>query len=57
MKLYIRFGSLAKFKSIFDSNEFLQVALTKIRANIYEFKKEEETEIKKILSNVKFDVK
>ena len=30
MKLYIRFGSLAKFQRIFDSNEYLRVILTKI---------------------------
>ena len=56
MKLYIRFGSLAKFQKLYDSNEYLQVILTPTRANIYEFEKEEETEIKKILSDVKFDI-
>ena len=29
MKLYIRFGSLSKFQQLFDSNEYLQDALTR----------------------------
>ena len=35
MKLYIRFGNLAKFQRLYDSNEFLKKVLEPTRSNVY----------------------
>ena len=62
MKLYIRFGSLAKFQQLFDSNEYLQVVLSQTNSNVYFIEtddKEELREIKRLLdgNRIKYDIK
>lgn len=58
MKLYIRFGSLAKFQRLFDSNEYLQVILTPTRSNVYFIETDDLTEIRRLLNSnrIKFDI-
>lgn len=48
---------MERFKRLLDKSEYLQLVLTKIRANIYVIEEKELKEITKILSNVKFDIK
>jgi hypothetical protein len=59
MKLYIRFGSLAKFQRLFDSNEYLQVILTPTRSNVYFIETDDLSELKRLLieNNIKFEIK
>lgn len=62
MKLYIKFGSLAKFQNLFDTNEFLRIVLSQTRSNVYFIEtddKEELREIKRLLdgNRIKFDIK
>ena len=59
MKLYIRFGSLAKFQRLFDSNEYLRVVLTPTSSNVYFIETEDLSEVRRLLSgnNIKFDIK
>lgn len=59
MKLYIRFGSLAKFQRLFDSNEYLQVVLTPTSSNVYFIETDDLSELKRLLigNNIKFDIK
>jgi hypothetical protein len=59
MKLYIRFGSLAKFQNLFDSNEYLQAVLTPTMSNVYFIETDDLTEIKRLLigNNIKFEIK
>jgi hypothetical protein len=59
MKLYIKFGSLAKFQRLFDSNEYLQVILTPTRSNVYFIEADDLSEVRRLLSgnNIKFDIK
>ena len=59
MKLYIRFGSLAKFQRLFDSNEYLQVILSQTNSNVYFIETDDLSEIKRLLigNNIKFDIK
>lgn len=58
MKLYIRFGSLAKFQRLFDSNEYLQVVLSQTNSNVYFIETDDLTEIKRLLigNRIKFDI-
>ena len=58
MKLYIRFGSLAKFQRIFDSNEYLQVILSQTNSNVYHIETDDLTEIRRLLNSnrIKFDI-
>ena len=58
MKLYIRFGSLAKFQRLFDSNEYLQVILTPTRSNVYFIETDDLSEIKRLLNSnrIKFEI-
>lgn len=49
MKLYIRFGSLARFKSLFESSEYLQNALTQTRPIAYSIEVDDCTEIVNLL--------
>ena len=49
MKLYIKFGSLNKFQSLFDSNEFMSTILRQTRSNMYHI----DTEIKKEMAQLK----
>ena len=58
MKLYIRIGSLAKFQQLFDSNEYLQLALSQTRSNVYFIETDDLTEVRRLLSgnNIKFDI-
>lgn len=58
MKLYIRFGSLAKFQRLFDSNEYLQVVLSQTNSNVYFIETDDLEEIKRLLigGNIKFDI-
>ena len=59
MKLYIRFGSLAKFQRLFDSNEYLQVILSQTRSNVYFIETDDLSELKRLLNgnNIKFNIK
>jgi hypothetical protein len=59
MKLYIRFGSLAKFQRLFDSNEYLQLALSQTRSNVYFIETDDLTEIRRLLNSnrIKFEIK
>ena len=58
MKLYIRFGSLAKFQRLYDSNEYLQVILTPTRSNIFYIETDDLSEVRRLLigNNIKFDI-
>ena len=58
MKLYIRFGSLARFQDLFDSSEYLQTVLSQTRSNIYFIDTEDIREIERLLKsrNIKFDI-
>jgi hypothetical protein len=58
MKLYIRFGSLAKFQRLFDSNEYLQVVLSQTNSNVYHIETDDLTEIRRLLNSnrIKFDI-
>ena len=59
MELYIKFGSLAKFQRIFDSNEYLQVILSQTKSNVYFIETNDLSEARRMLSgnNIKFDIK
>lgn len=58
MKLYIRFGSLAKFQDMYDSSEYLQLVLSQTRSNIYYIDTNDIREIERMLKgrNIKFDI-
>lgn len=58
MKLYIKFGSLAKFQRLFDSNEYLQVILSQTNSNVYFIETDDLSEIKRLLigNNIKFEI-
>lgn len=58
MKLYIRFGSLARFQDLYDSNEYLQSVLSQTRSNIYFIDTDDVKEIERLLKsrNIKFDI-
>jgi hypothetical protein len=49
MKLYIRFGSLARFQDLFDSSEYLQKVLSQTRSNIYYIETDDTSEIERLL--------
>jgi hypothetical protein len=59
MKLYIRFGSLAKFQQLFDSNEYLRVILSQTNSNVYFIETDDLSELKRLLigNNIKFEIK
>lgn len=48
MKLYIRFGSLAKFQDLFDSSEYLQKVLIPVGGNSYSVETDDTTEIRRL---------
>ncbi len=50
MKLYIRFGSLARFQSLFDTSEHLQTALDQTRSNVYTINTSDYSEIIRLLT-------
>jgi hypothetical protein len=58
MKLYIKFGSLAKFQRLFDSNEYLQAILLQTCSNVYFIETDDLTEIRRLLNSnrIKFDI-
>ena len=58
MKLYIRFGSLAKFQDLYDSSEYLQKVLSQTRSNVYFIETDDTSEIERLLKgrNIKFDI-
>ena len=58
MELYIRFGSLAKFQQLFDSNEYLQAVLSQTSSNVYFIETDDLTEIRRLLigNNIKYDI-
>jgi hypothetical protein len=58
MNLYIRIGSLAKFKRLFDSNEYLQAILSQTCSNVYFIETDDLSELKRLLigNNIKFDI-
>jgi hypothetical protein len=49
MKLYIRFGSLARFQDLYDSSEYLQKVLSQTRSNIYYIDTNDIREIERLL--------
>jgi hypothetical protein len=49
MKLYIRFGSLAKFQDLYDSSEYLQKVLSQTRSNVYFIETDDVKEIERLL--------
>ena len=55
MELYIRFGSLAKFQRLFDSNEYLQDALTRHSAVKWGIAEGEDGKIEEMLKNSGFN--
>jgi hypothetical protein len=58
MKLYIKFGSLAKFQRLFDSNEYLQAILSQTNSNVYFIETDDLSEVRRLLigNNIKFDI-
>ncbi len=58
MKLYIRFGSLMKFQTLFDSSEYLQKVLSQTRSNVYFIETDDLTEIRRLLisRNINFEI-
>jgi len=58
MKLYVKFGSLAKFQRLFDSNEYLQVILSQTCSNVYFIETDDLSEVRRLLigNNIKFDI-
>ena len=59
MKLYIKFGSLAKFQQLFDSSEYLQAILSQTNSNVYFIETDDLSEVRRLLNgnNIKFDIK
>ena len=59
MKLYIRFGSLAKFQRLYDSNEYLQIILSPTRSNVFYIETDDLEGLRELLKwhNIKFDIK
>ncbi len=59
MKLYIRFGSLAKFQQLFDNNKYLQAILSQTDSNVYFIETDDLSEVRRLLigNNIKFDIK
>lgn len=51
MKLYIRFGSLAKFQKLFDENEYLQKVLSQTNSNVFFIETDDLTEIVRLLKS------
>ena len=51
MKLYVRFGSLARFQDLFDSSEYLQNVLSQTRSNVYFIETDDHTEIVRLLKS------
>lgn len=58
MKLYIRFGSLARFQSLFDTSEYLQTVLGQTRSNVYLIDTDDHSEIRRLLNSrgIKFEI-
>lgn len=58
MKLYIRFGSLVKFQTLFDSSEYLKKVLSQTRSNVYLIETDDLTEIRRLLisRNINFEI-
>lgn len=58
MKLYIRFGSLAKFQDLYDTNEYLQAVLGQTRSNVYLIDTDDYSEIRRLLTGrgIKFEI-
>ena len=61
MKLYIKFGSLAKFQNLFNSNEFIRTILQQTRSNMYHVDteiNEEMAQLKLLLdkNNIKYSI-
>lgn len=58
MRLYIRFGSLARFQDLYDSSEYLQKVLSPTRSNVYYIDTNDTSEIERLLKgrNIKFDI-
>lgn len=58
MKLYVRFGSLAKFQKLFDASEYLQTVLGQTMSNVYFIETDDLTEIRRLLisRNINFEI-
>lgn len=58
MKLYIRFGSLARFQDLFDSSEYLRQVLSQTRSNVYFIETDDTSEIERLLKgrSIKYDI-
>lgn len=51
MKLYIKFGSLAKFQKLFDDSLYLRRVLTETNSNVYYIDVDDYTEIERLLKS------
>jgi len=51
MKLYIRFGSLARFQKLYDGSEYLQTVLAPTRSNVYLIETDDTSEIRRLLKS------
>lgn len=58
MKLYIRFGSLVKFQTLYDGNEYLKKVLTQTGSNVYFIETDDLSEIRRLLisRNINFEI-
>lgn len=59
MKLYIRFGSLARFQKLYDGSEYLQTVLAPTRSNVYHIETDDDTsEIRRLLKsrNINYEI-
>lgn len=58
MKLYIRFGSLARFQKLYDGSEYLQTVLAPARSNVYHIDADDTSEIRRLLKsrNINYEI-
>lgn len=58
MKLYIRFGSLARFQNLYDGSEYLQTVLAPTRSNVYLIETDDTREIRRLLKsrNINYEI-
>lgn len=56
MKLYIRFGSLSKFRRLYEREELLQSVLTNETGIRWSFESENKDEIENMLKGVKYEM-
>jgi len=58
MKLYIRFGSLVKFQTLYDDNGYLKKVLKQTGSNVYFIDTDDLSEIRRLLisRNINFEI-